>query len=366
MKRIVFTLLSLILVFVISACEEESDTTQGDTPDENEQTEETNEEQNEQSSDDSEQEGDIQEFNEEDAVELMSDYKDSFVSLINEAGEDQKADSFQTKAEVKEHFKSTMSDDLATWMTDSYFKEEDDGVYIIAKDGPTWLKEEQSFDVEKVSDGHVKIVQERDNELLGHVKMVFHAKFQGEYWVVSEIEQEEVSEQSNQGTGTNSDIKSTAKAVKELIVSQDMKTLAKHVHPERGVLFSPYVHVKEDAQVFQQSELENFFEDDQVYEWGVYDGRGNTIELTPSEYYEEFIYAPDLQDADQILVDEMKQRGNMKNNIKAFFPNSTVVEFHLEPSEESGMDWSSLNLVFEQIKGGEWKLIAIVNDQWTI
>ncbi|SDH87390.1 hypothetical protein [Alteribacillus bidgolensis] len=318
---------------------------------------------NEQPSEDSKQEEDIPAFTKERAVELMNDYKESFVSLINEAGNDQKIDSYQTKEEVKEHFETTMSGDLAEWMTDSYFKEEGDGVYVIAKDGPTWLEEDQPFELEEVTEKHVKIVQERDNELLGNVEMIFHAGYQGDKWVVDEIESNEAGEFANE---TNSDLTNTAQTVINMITSQDMKTLASHVHPDKGVLFSPYVNIDEDTQVFQQEEVENFFEDEQVYEWGVYDGRGNTIELTPSEYYEEFIYEPELQDADEILVDELKQRGNMKNNIKDVFPEAAVVEYHIESSEEEGMDWASLNIVLEQDENNTWKLVAIVHDEWTI
>ncbi|WP_158735568.1 hypothetical protein [Alteribacillus sp. YIM 98480] len=320
-------------------------------------------EENEQPSEDPDEGEDIPAFTKERAVELMNDYKESFVSLINEAGNDQKIDSYQTKEEVKEHFKTTMSDDLAQWMTDSYFTEEEDGVYVIAKDGPTWLEEGQPFELEEVTETHVKIVQERDNELLGNVEMIFHTAYQDDKWIVDEIDSNDADESANE---TNSDLVNTAQTVLNMITSQDMNTLASHVHPDKGVLFSPYVNIDEDAQVFQQEEVEHFFEDNQVYEWGVYDGRGNTIELTPGEYYEEFIYEPGLQDADEIVVDEIKQRGNMKNNIKNVFPEAAVVEYHIESSEDEGMDWASLNIVLEQDENNTWKLVAIVHDEWTI
>ncbi|RSL34065.1 hypothetical protein D7Z54_08130 [Salibacterium salarium] len=315
----------------------------------------------------SQQDEDTPALTRESAVELMNSYKESFVSLINET-DNQKIESYQTTDEVKQHFANTMSDELATWMTDSYFTEEDDGVYVIAKDGPTWFQEDQSFELEEVSEGHVKIVQERENELLGHVNMVYHASFQENQWVVDDIETNELGGSEGEETSTDSEdsIKDTAQTVLDLINSQDMGTLSTHVHPDKGVLFSPYVNIQEDARVFQQEEVANFFDDDQEYEWGVYDGRGDTIELTPAEYYEEFIYEADLQNPDEVLVDERKQRGNMRNNIKDVFPDATVVEFHKEASENGGMDWVSLNLVFEDGPNGNWKLIAIVHDEWTI
>ncbi len=177
--------------------------------------------------------------------------------------------------------------------------------------------------------------------------------------------------ENNNGNNNSDDepisVSETAQIILQLLKNKDMKTLSTHVHPEHGLLFSPYVYVNsEEAIKLQSSEVESFFESQEKYVWGVRDGSGEPIELTPSEYYEEFIYTHDFHTVDPI-IDEVHQRGNMINNIKEVFPESTVVEFHVEGTEKySGMDWGSLNLVFQEDSNGVFYLVAIVRDQWTI
>ncbi|MGY4690820.1 hypothetical protein [Salibacterium sp. K-3] len=317
-----------------------------------------------------EEEASIPELTEERALEVMNAYRESFETLVNET-DSQRVESYQTLDEVQQHFEDVMSTDLAEWMTDSYFREGDDGVYVIAKDAPTWLQQDQSFELEQEAEDHVRIVQERDNEMLGHVEMIYHAVYDGSQWIVDEIETNELDSgntaEDNAGEG-NEAAAAAAQSVVDYLISQDLTRLSELVHPEEGVLFSPYVHVDEnEAQVFQPDEIETFFQDEQQYTWGTQDGSGRPIEMTPSAYYEEYIYDAGLSDPDEINVGETSQRGSMQNNIQDVFPEATIVEFYVEGSGESAdMNWSALNVVVKQDESGEWKVVAIVNDEWTI
>jgi len=182
----------------------------------------------------------------------------------------------------------------------------------------------------------------------------------------TETSQEGFTEEKNEEDHT-SVIKDQAHNIMESILNKDMDMLATYVHPTKGLLFSPYVYVNEDAVSFEKGEVAKLFDDEKEYQWGVYDGSGKPIKLTPEEYFEEFVYNPNYNQPNEILLDQQKQRGNMKNNINHFFQEAHVVEFHFEGTEENKeMDWESLNLVFQQHKQGSWKLVAIVHDQWTI
>jgi len=76
---------------------------------------------------------------------------------------------------------------------------------------------------------------------------------------------------------------------------KDSKTISELVHPVKGVRFTPYTHVSiEHDVVLNRDQIENFFYDEEVYMWGYYDGIGDEISLTPSEYYEKFIYTNDF------------------------------------------------------------------------
>ena len=61
-----------------------------------------------------------------------------------------------------------------------------------------------------------------------------------------------------------------------------MKKLSGIVHPDKGVRFSPYAFVDvEKDLIFSRTRILNFFKDQIVYNWGVYDGIGTPINLTP-------------------------------------------------------------------------------------
>ncbi|QGQ44232.1 hypothetical protein [Metabacillus sediminilitoris] len=162
-------------------------------------------------------------------------------------------------------------------------------------------------------------------------------------------------------------VQKNAEEVLKLLKAKDGEELSAYVHPEKGVLFSPYVYIESDAVTFDKEKIKGFFEDTKTYTWGAQDGSGEPIELTPSEYEKKYIYNGDFEQADEITVDRVESRGNTIRNISKVFPNSHTVEYYIKGTEENdNMDWKALNLVFEQDAQGEWKLVAIVHDQWTI
>ncbi|QOY35587.1 hypothetical protein AWH56_023410 [Anaerobacillus isosaccharinicus] len=149
---------------------------------------------------------------------------------------------------------------------------------------------------------------------------------------------------------------------------KDMKKLASYVHPTKGVLFSPYAYVNVDEdKVFTAQEVEGLMDDETIYTWGVFDGKGNPIEMTFADYFDRFIYDEAYVDAEEKSVNERIGQGNTIDNTEDIFPDATVVEYHfssIDPQYE-GMDWRSLRLVLEE-ENGEWFLVAIIHDEWTI
>ncbi|GAA0454287.1 hypothetical protein [Alkalibacillus silvisoli] len=153
----------------------------------------------------------------------------------------------------------------------------------------------------------------------------------------------------------------------EHLANENYSAIADYIHEERGLLFSPYVNVSDDDLIFDADEVANFETDDNIYEWGIEDGRGEPIELTPMEYHDQYVFQHDYTNPDERLVDAFEDRSSMENNIQAYFKESHVVEYYVEGSDEyEGMDFGSINLVYEENTEGEWKLIAIVNEEWTI
>lgn len=153
----------------------------------------------------------------------------------------------------------------------------------------------------------------------------------------------------------------------DALMNEDFETIADHAHPEEGVRFSPYVYVQADDQVFHSDDLDNWLADDTVYHWGAEDGTGDPIEKTTTEYYERFLVNHNYQSWDERVYNEDMNRGNTENNIQTFFPDASFTEYYVDGDEEeyAGMDWGSNTLVMQKYDG-DWYLIAIVNDEWTI
>lgn len=148
---------------------------------------------------------------------------------------------------------------------------------------------------------------------------------------------------------------------------EDFASVAAHVHPIQGVRFTPYpfIDLANDI-VFTSAEMASFGTSVVSYNWGNYDGSGDPIVGIPMTYYDEFIYDHDYVIPDMMSWNSPIGSGNMINNMTSIYPTADYVEFHFtgfNPSY-SGMDWSSLTLVFDQV-GSTWYLVGIVHGQWT-
>ena len=156
--------------------------------------------------------------------------------------------------------------------------------------------------------------------------------------------------------------------VMTLIKNKDMTQLATHIHPTAGVRFSPYGHINvQNDLVFSATQLQGLLASTQVYTWGSYDGSGKPINLTFTNYYNEFVYDEDYVNPHMLGNNHVIGTGNAINNIGQAYSDCSFVEFHFTGfnAQYAGLDWSSLRLVFKDISG-TWYLVGIIHDQWTI
>lgn len=153
-----------------------------------------------------------------------------------------------------------------------------------------------------------------------------------------------------------------------LIKNKDMNGLSSIVHPTKGLRFTPYDFVDlEKDMVFTADEVANLNENNEVYTWGVYDGKGDPIELKFNDYYNRFIFDYDFSKPHIIGINNVIGKGNTTNNINEAYPDGQFVEFHISglyPKYE-GIDWRSLRLVFEEVNG-QLYLVGIIHGEWTI
>jgi hypothetical protein len=149
--------------------------------------------------------------------------------------------------------------------------------------------------------------------------------------------------------------------------NKDMNKLSQYVHPQEGLHFSPYATVKETDQIITVDQVTTLMDDPTVYLWGNYDGSGEPINLTFSDYFSKFVYDEDFSNAPQIALNHRLGTGNSIDNATEYYQGSMVVEFYFPgfDPQYAGMDWRSLRLVFMQ-QGSDWFLVGIIHDQWTI
>ncbi|WP_223811990.1 septum formation initiator family protein [Geobacillus sp. 46C-IIa] len=84
---------------------------------------------------------------------------------------------------------------------------------------------------------------------------------------------------------------SAALAIVEALKAKDMDRLAMYVHPDKGVRFSPYGHVDiANDVVFAKDELPSLMESSRIYRFGTFDGSGEPIMMTFSDYFQKFVY----------------------------------------------------------------------------
>ncbi len=171
------------------------------------------------------------------------------------------------------------------------------------------------------------------------------------------------------GTGQSegsATVEEGADAVIKALKDKNMETLKSFIHPEKGLLFSPYVHIEtEAALVFKRSGLPAL-NDQKIYTWGLFDGSGEPIKMTFGQYVERFVYDKDFASPEQIGINELKGSGNTLPNLKEVFPEGQYIDYYFSGQQENaGMDWASLIIVLEEYKG-RWFAVAAVHNQWTI
>ena len=163
-------------------------------------------------------------------------------------------------------------------------------------------------------------------------------------------------------------IAAVSRAAVTALGDRDFEGIATLVHPVDGVRLSPYGFVDlESDKVLSPDELVAAAADPTRYLWGHYDGTGEPISLTFSEYYQRFVFDADYATAEQTGYDTQIGSGNTINNIADVYPGAITVEYHFSgfDPDMQGMDWRSLRLVFSRYTG-KWYLVGIVHDEWTI
>jgi hypothetical protein len=162
-------------------------------------------------------------------------------------------------------------------------------------------------------------------------------------------------------------IKATARQILISLRDQNFTELTKYFS-SNGVLFSPYGHIDTArSKKLTGEDLIAAIHNKWVLTWGGYDGTGEPIKLTVQAYLKKFVYNADYLNAEAVGFNEILKQGNSLINLKEIYPNRPFIEYHFSGFDQKlqGMDWTSLRFVFEK-QDGEYVLVAMIHDQWTI
>ncbi|MEK6267011.1 MAG: S-layer homology domain-containing protein [Planococcus sp. (in: firmicutes)] len=159
---------------------------------------------------------------------------------------------------------------------------------------------------------------------------------------------------------------STANKILAELKAKDFADVATYVGSADGLTFCPYSGgcLDSGGVTFTKAQLPNFMTNSNDYLWGYQDGSGFEINLTPAEYYDQFLMNATYTDKDRY---GRTTQPTAHEFIHQLYPRAMIVEYHYPGTEQyDGMDWQSLSMVFEKNSSGKWILVAIINDRWTI
>ena len=166
---------------------------------------------------------------------------------------------------------------------------------------------------------------------------------------------------------TNAELTWAALDTAAYLKNGDYKALAETVHPDYGVVFSPFATVNLTSNLsFTARQVEGFGDNTAKLIWGVRPDSGEPISLTVGEYMASFVTNRDYTSAPVITVNYTLRVGNARENVTDIFPGASFVDLCYPGTAEAEYgDWSILRLVYEPY-GEELRLAAVIHSEATV
>lgn len=124
-----------------------------------------------------------EELIEEKAISLENEFMSRlFVNLDEGTG---KVKGYNNKEELIANLSEVTKKSIAESYVDDYYREREDGLYIIAKDKPVRIYTDTAYKLEKTS-GNYELIQEAENELRGKYKFRVKFTYKNNNWIISD------------------------------------------------------------------------------------------------------------------------------------------------------------------------------------
>jgi len=176
-----------------------------------------------------------------------------------------------------------------------------------------------------------------------------------------------VKQLKDDGLTQQDSIKATGRQVLVFLKANNFIELSKYFS-NGGVRFSPYGFIDTaNSKKLSPEDFLNAINKKWVLTWGSFDGTGDPIKLSVPAYLKKFVYNADYLNAEAVGFDVVMKQGNSLNNLKDLYPKRHFIDYYFSGFDQKseGMDWTSLRLVFEK-EDGQYFLVAIIHDQWTV
>ncbi len=174
------------------------------------------------------------------------------------------------------------------------------------------------------------------------------------------------SEPSMSNVGKEQNLKNLNDSLLKIFEDKNYGELANFIHPTKGVLFSMYGYVDPTRDKrFTKEDYLQYLPTPTKFTWGEKDGTGDLLVISLKDYLSDWVYSRNFSTGAYYL-NTFKGSGNTLNNLEKVFPGTDFTENYIAGSEKyGGMNWNTLRFVFEQFEG-QYYLIAVINDSWTI
>ena len=164
-------------------------------------------------------------------------------------------------------------------------------------------------------------------------------------------------------------VEQRARQVLAHLKARDFAALADVVHPERGVRFSPEARIDRDRdRRLMPRQVALLGTPGAARAWNSVADEGDVVVETDfASYYERFIYNHDFINAPRFGYNCTIAHSKTINNAREVYRDAVIAEFNFPglDTRSWGYDWSSLRLAFSR-HDGEWYLVGIIHDHWTL
>lgn len=150
--------------------------------------------------------------------------------------------------------------------------------------------------------------------------------------------------------------------------AKDYAKIADHIHPDKGIRFSPYPYIDVEhkhftAAAFRQQVTKK---SKQKLVWGTYDPQSDPIKLTVAGYFKEFGYDKDYLGKGTSAYDEALGSSTIVDNCEEAYPLAHFVEYYYggDDPENEAFAWGSIRLVME-MQAGKPYLVGWIHNAWS-